>query len=146
MHVVELVQPDVGADSGSAKELHPKVISERAERAAIIVTTNLPFSEWTTVFPNPRLCKSSVGSDHESGPHHRDGDGIVPIPPHHGAEEEMRIWRRQAGPLGRRPRLTARADVQHGPEIAVYQRTLHGRSHSKALEYRTQAEAGGSGK
>ena len=29
-----------------------------AERAAIIVTTNLPFSEWTSVFPNPRLCKA----------------------------------------------------------------------------------------
>jgi DNA replication protein DnaC len=35
-----------------------QVISERAERAAIIVTTNLPFSEWTSVFPNPRLCKA----------------------------------------------------------------------------------------
>ena len=35
-----------------------QVISERAERAAVIVTTNLPFSEWTTVFPNPRLCKA----------------------------------------------------------------------------------------
>ena len=35
-----------------------QVISERAEHAAIIVTTNLPFSEWTTVFPNPRLCKA----------------------------------------------------------------------------------------
>jgi len=35
-----------------------QVISERAERAAIIVTTNLPFSEWTAVFPNPRLCKA----------------------------------------------------------------------------------------
>jgi DNA replication protein DnaC len=34
------------------------VISERAERAAIIVTTNLPFSERTGVFPNPRLCKA----------------------------------------------------------------------------------------
>ena len=30
----------------------------RAERAALIVTTNLPFSEWTQVFPNPRLCKA----------------------------------------------------------------------------------------
>jgi DNA replication protein DnaC len=29
-----------------------------SERAAIIVTTNLPFSEWTTVFPNLRLCKA----------------------------------------------------------------------------------------
>ena len=35
-----------------------QVISERAERAAWIVTTNLPFSEWTNVFPNPRLCKA----------------------------------------------------------------------------------------
>ena len=29
-----------------------QVISDRAERAALIITTNLPFSEWTTVFPN----------------------------------------------------------------------------------------------
>lgn len=43
---------DVGA------EFLFQVISERAERAALIVTTNLPFSEWTTVFPNPRLCKA----------------------------------------------------------------------------------------
>jgi DNA replication protein DnaC len=35
-----------------------QVISDRAEKAAPIVTTNLPFSEWTTVFPNPRLCKA----------------------------------------------------------------------------------------
>gem|GEM_PF-761551 len=35
-----------------------QVIAERAERASMIVTTNLPFSEWTQVFPNPRLCKA----------------------------------------------------------------------------------------
>jgi DNA replication protein DnaC len=28
------------------------------ERAAVIITTNLRFSEWTTVFPNPRLYKA----------------------------------------------------------------------------------------
>ena len=39
-------------------ELLFQVISERAEKAAVIVTTNLPFSEWTQVFPNPRLCKA----------------------------------------------------------------------------------------
>ncbi len=39
---------DVGA------EFLFQVISERAERAAIIVTTNLPFSEWTTVIPPAR--------------------------------------------------------------------------------------------
>jgi DNA replication protein DnaC len=39
-------------------ELLFQVIAERAERATMIVTTNLPFSEWTQVFPNPRLCKA----------------------------------------------------------------------------------------
>lgn len=35
-----------------------QVIAERAELATFIITTNLPFSEWTTVFPNPRLGKA----------------------------------------------------------------------------------------
>ena len=35
-----------------------QVIADRAERATLILTTNLPFSEWTQVFPNPRLCKA----------------------------------------------------------------------------------------
>ena len=34
-----------------------QVIAERAERTAVILTTNLPFSEWTQVIPNARLCK-----------------------------------------------------------------------------------------
>ena len=37
-----------------------QVIAERAEKAAVIVTTNLPFSEWTQVIPNARLCKALV--------------------------------------------------------------------------------------
>ncbi len=41
-------------------ELLFQVIAERAERAAVILTTNLPFSEWTQVFPNARLCKALV--------------------------------------------------------------------------------------
>ncbi|MGH9486038.1 MAG: IS21-like element helper ATPase IstB, partial [Terriglobales bacterium] len=35
-----------------------QVIAERAERAAVIITTNLPFSEWPQVFPTLRLCKA----------------------------------------------------------------------------------------
>ena len=35
-----------------------QVISDRAERAAVLLTTNLPFSEWTQVIPNARLCKA----------------------------------------------------------------------------------------
>jgi DNA replication protein DnaC len=37
-----------------------QVIAERAEKAAVVVTTNLPFSEWTQVIPNARLCKALV--------------------------------------------------------------------------------------
>ncbi len=39
-------------------ELLFQVIAERAEQAALILTTNLPFSEWTQVIPNARLCKA----------------------------------------------------------------------------------------
>lgn len=44
----------------TAAELLFQVISGRAEQAAVIVTTNLPFSEWTTMFPNARLCKAML--------------------------------------------------------------------------------------
>ncbi len=37
-----------------------QIIAERAEKAAVIVTTNLPFSEWTSVIPNARLCKALI--------------------------------------------------------------------------------------
>jgi DNA replication protein DnaC len=45
---------DVGA------EFLYQVVSERAERAALVITTNLGFSEWTQVFTNARLCKAMV--------------------------------------------------------------------------------------
>lgn len=43
-----------------AAELVFQVISERNERASLIITTNLPFGEWTKVFPDPRLAKAVV--------------------------------------------------------------------------------------
>ena len=44
----------------SAVELLFQVISGRAEIAAVIVTTNLPFSEWNAMFPNAKLCKAML--------------------------------------------------------------------------------------
>ncbi len=38
-----------------AAELVFQVLSERHERGSLIITTNLAFSEWTKVFPDPRL-------------------------------------------------------------------------------------------
>jgi len=49
-----VVMPDAAA------ELLFQIIAGRAERSAVIVTTNLPFSEWTTKFPNARLCKAML--------------------------------------------------------------------------------------
>jgi len=43
-----------------AAELVFQVISERNERGSLIVTTNLPFGEWTKVFPDARLAKAVV--------------------------------------------------------------------------------------
>ena len=43
-----------------AAELVFQVISERNERASLIVTTNLSFGEWTRIFPDPRLAKAAV--------------------------------------------------------------------------------------
>lgn len=49
----------LGLPDGAA-ELVFQVISERNERASLIVTTNLPFGEWTKVFPDARLAKAVV--------------------------------------------------------------------------------------
>lgn len=43
-----------------AAELVFQVLSERNERASLIVTTNLPFGEWTKVFTDARLAKAVV--------------------------------------------------------------------------------------
>ena len=37
-----------------------QVVAERGEKAAVIVTSNLPFSEWTQVIPNARLFKALI--------------------------------------------------------------------------------------
>lgn len=43
-----------------AAELVFQVLSERHETSSLIVTTNLPFGEWTRVFADPRLAKAVV--------------------------------------------------------------------------------------
>jgi DNA replication protein DnaC len=46
--------------SESGAELLFQVLAERNESASIVVTTNLPFGEWTRVFTDARLCKAVV--------------------------------------------------------------------------------------
>ena len=41
-------------------ELLFQVLSQRHEKYPIIVTTNLPFGEWTSIFTDQRLCKALI--------------------------------------------------------------------------------------
>ena len=49
----------VHADPRGA-ELLFQIITEREEKASIAIATNLPFSEWGAVFPDPRLVAAIV--------------------------------------------------------------------------------------
>jgi DNA replication protein DnaC len=46
--------------SKADSELLFQVITQRQEILPTIITTNLPFSEWTAVFPDQRLCKAFI--------------------------------------------------------------------------------------
>jgi len=45
---------------GRGSELLFQILTEREERASVAVATNLPFSEWGTVIPDPRLVAAIV--------------------------------------------------------------------------------------
>ncbi len=48
---------ELGYVQAGARGAEPlfQIITEREERAAVAIGTNLPFSEWGTAFPGPRL-------------------------------------------------------------------------------------------
>lgn len=46
--------------SETGAELLFQVLAERNEVASLVVTTNLPFGEWTRIFTDARLCKAVV--------------------------------------------------------------------------------------
>jgi hypothetical protein len=62
---------DVGA------EMLFQVIADRAEKAAVIITTNLPFSEWSSVFPNTRLCKALLDRITDRAHTHQGGKATL---------------------------------------------------------------------
>ena len=58
-----------------------QVIAERAEQSAVILTTNLPFSEWTQVIPNARLCKALLDRITDRA-HILETYRLLPLPTH----------------------------------------------------------------
>ena len=58
--------------SRTGAELLFEVFSQRYERGSTMVTTNLPFDEWTEVFGSERLTGALLGPSHPPRPHPGD--------------------------------------------------------------------------
>ncbi len=58
--------------STTGAELLFEVFSQRYERGSVLVTTNLPFDEWTDVFGSERLTGALLGPSHPPRPHPGD--------------------------------------------------------------------------
>ena len=65
--------------SPTGAELLFEVFSQRYERGSILVTTNLPFDEWTEVFGSERLNGALLDCLHTPRPH--PGDERRQLPP-----------------------------------------------------------------
>ena len=65
--------------SKTGAELLFEVFSGRYERSATLVTSNLPFNEWTDAFGSERLTGALLGPPHPSCPH--PGDERRELPP-----------------------------------------------------------------
>ena len=50
----------MSASMPGARSCCSEIITEREEKASVAIATNLPFSEWGTVFPDPRLVAAIV--------------------------------------------------------------------------------------
>jgi len=65
----------------TASELMFQGIADRAKRTAVIVTTNLPFSEWPQIIPNPWLCKALIDRLTDRAQITTNRCGLLPVPP-----------------------------------------------------------------
>ena len=74
--------------SRTGAELLFEVFSQRYERGSILLTTNLPFDEWTEVFGSERLTGRVAGPAHPPRPN--SGDERRKLPPQ-AQERERRV-------------------------------------------------------
>jgi hypothetical protein len=60
-------------------ELLFQILTEREEKASVAVASNLPFSEWGQIIPDPRLVAAIVDRVTLNRPHHRDRHRELPV-------------------------------------------------------------------
>ena len=61
-------------------ELLFQIVTEREERASIAIATNLPFSEWGSVFPDPQARRRHRRPRHLQRAHPRNRHPVLPTP------------------------------------------------------------------
>ena len=69
-------------------ELLFRVFADRYERGSLLVTTNLPFSEWGQIFQGERMTAALLDRLCRHRHHFRDGWRELPIPRVDEDEEE----------------------------------------------------------
>jgi hypothetical protein len=104
----------------SARNSCSRSLQNARNGAASIVTTKLPFSEWTTVFPNPRLCKPLL--DRVTDRAHIIETGTESFRFKRTMEEKKKHWQRPAVPSKATP-----AYVPHEPRHPFRAAMLHSR-------------------
>ena len=97
--------------STTGAELLFEVFSQRYERGSILVTTNLPFDEWTDVFGSERLTGALPGSAHS--PRAYPGNERRQLPPQGQPAGRRCIVCTEAGWRVALPRPSARSPRSH---------------------------------